>query len=156
MHPMHILFVCLGNICRSPMAEGLFRHVAETQGLNVVVDSAGCGAWHEGEAPDERGQATLRSRGIDISDQKARQVEAVDFETFDLVIAMDNRNHDHLTRLAGPARAGKVKMFLEFAASAGETEVPDPYYGGRDGFEHVFALLQQASEGLADHIQRNR
>lgn len=153
---MHILFVCLGNICRSPMAEGLFRHVAETKGLDVVVDSAGCGAWHEGEAPDARGQATLSSRGIDISGQQARQVEDSDFEAFDLVLAMDNRNHDHLTQLAGPERADKVKLFLEYAAGASQTEVPDPYYGGPDGFEHVFALLQQASEGLADHIQRSR
>lgn len=153
---MRILFVCLGNICRSPMAEGLFAHVAADRGLEVDVDSAGTGGWHVGDAPDTRGQATLRTRGIDISGQKARQVEEADFERFDLVLAMDQRNHDHLAHLAGPGRAHKVKLFLEFASGVTEREVPDPYYGGEDGFEHVFTLLHQASTGLADHIQRNR
>lgn len=153
---MQILFVCLGNICRSPMAEGLFRHVAETKGLSVVVDSAGTGGWHVGDAPDPRGQATMRAHGIDTSGQQARQVREEDFETFDLVLAMDQRNHDSLTQLAGPGRTDKIRLFLEFASERSETEVPDPYYGGEDGFEHVFTLLQHASEGLAEHIQRNQ
>ncbi len=151
---MKILFVCLGNICRSPMAEGLFRHVAKSHDVEVHVDSAGTGGWHIGDAPDPRGQATLRSRGIDISTQQARQVEDTDFDTFDLVVAMDRRNHDALSALAGPARASKVKLFLEFAPHLDETEVPDPYYGGEDGFEHVYSLLHHASEGLIGHIQR--
>ncbi len=138
------------------MAEGLFRHVAETKGLKVVVDSAGTGGWHVGDAPDPRGQATMRAHGIDTSAQQARQVDEKDFDSFDLVLAMDQRNHDTLTRLAGPDRAGKVKLFLEFAPGRAETEVPDPYYGGEDGFEHVFTLLHHASEGLADFIQRNQ
>ena len=153
---MQILFVCLGNICRSPMAEGLFRHVAQSRNLEVFVDSAGTGGWHVGDAPDPRGQATMRAHGIDTSGQQARQVSEQDFDVFDLVIAMDRRNHDSLTRLAGPARANKVKLFLEFAPGLGETEVPDPYYSGEDGFEHVYTLLHHASEGLADHIQRSQ
>ncbi len=153
---MQILFVCLGNICRSPMAEGLFRHVAEDRGLEVGVDSAGTGGWHVGDEPDARGQATLRARGIDISSLKARQVEEADFERFDLVLAMDRRNHGHLTQLAGPDQAHKVKLFLEFASGLAEQEIPDPYYGGEDGFERVFALLHHASDGLADHIQRSQ
>lgn len=138
------------------MAEGLFRKVAETKGLKVVVDSAGTSAWHVGEAPDERGQDTMRAHGIDISTQKARQVDEKDFNNFDLIVAMDQRNSDSLMRLAGPERADKVKLFLEFAPELGESEVPDPYYGGEDGFERVFTLLQQASEGLASHVQRSR
>ncbi|MCP5083731.1 MAG: low molecular weight phosphotyrosine protein phosphatase [Alphaproteobacteria bacterium] len=134
---MQILFVCLGNICRSPMAEGLFRHVAESRDLKVVVDSAGTSGWHVGDAPDPRGQATMRAHGIDTSAQHARQVNEEDFNKFDLVLAMDRRNHDSLTRLAGPGRASKVRLFLEFAPGRGDTEVPDPYYGGEDGFEHV-------------------
>ncbi len=153
---MHILFVCLGNICRSPMAEGLFRHVAQERDLNVTIDSAGTGGWHTGDAPDSRGQATLRSRGIDISSLQARQVRSEDFETFDLVLAMDQRNFKDLVQVAGPERAAKVKLFLEFAPDLQETEIPDPYYGGEDGFERVFSMLHQASAGLADHVQRNR
>lgn len=151
---MHVLFVCLGNICRSPMAEGLFRHVAQERDLEVVVESAGTSGWHIGDPPDSRGQATMRSRGIDISAQQARQVSAEDFDRFDVIVAMDNANRDKLTVLAGPGRSDKVKLFLEFAPGRTETEVPDPYYGGEDGFEHVYSLLYEASQGLADHIQR--
>lgn len=151
---MHVLFVCLGNICRSPMAEGLFRHVAQERALEVVVESAGTSSWHIGDPPDSRGQATMRSRGIDISAQQARQVSPEDFTRFDLILAMDLANHSKLSNMAGPAHGQKVKLFLEFAPGTDETEVPDPYYGGEDGFEHVLSLLQAASEGLADHIQR--
>jgi len=151
---MRILFVCLGNICRSPMAEGVFRAEAERRGLQVEVDSAGTSAWHVGEAPDPRARAAAASIGVDISALRGRQAKAADMERFDLILAMDRENLEALRRLAGPEHAHKVRLFLDFARSHEEDEVPDPYYGGEEGFAHVLALLRDAARGLADHIEK--
>lgn len=155
MSKTRILFVCLGNICRSPMAEGAFRHLVRSEGLEhlVEIDSAGTGAWHAGEAPDSRARQTARMRGIDISGLRARQVEREDFERFDLLLAMDMENHMQLTHLAPPHRKHKIRLFLEYAPQQPEREVPDPYYGGPDGFEQVLDLVQAASRGLLAEIR---
>ena len=150
-----ILFVCLGNICRSPMSEGTFRHLVEEQGLQhlVEIDSAGTGAWHVGEPPDHRATATALQRGIDISRQAARKVKQQDFEHYDYILAMDQENHINLTRVAPQEYRHKIHMFLKFATDQSETEVPDPYYGGAGGFEHVLDLVQAASRGLLAEIK---
>jgi len=152
---VRILFVCLGNICRSPMAEGLFRRELERRGLDhlVQVDSAGTGPWHVGEPPDARAQRAIARRGVDISSLRGRQVKHADLNAFDLILAMDGENLSDLLAMANDEQAGRIRLFLEFAPQAGTREVPDPYYGGEEGFEHVLDLLQQAASGLADHVE---
>jgi protein-tyrosine phosphatase len=145
-----ILFVCLGNICRSPMAEGVFRRVAEEEGLidRFEIDSAGLGDWHIGQAPDHRAQKAARSRGVDISDQSARQVVDEDFERFDLLLVMDRSNYAELKALA-PAKAhAKIRPFLDFAPHVGTSDVPDPFFGGAEGFDRALDLIEAASRGL--------
>ena len=134
---MKILFVCLGNICRSPTAEAVFRAVAarEAPELTIEVDSAGTAAYHVGHSPDARSQEAARRRGYDLSPLRARQVELDDFEHFDLILAMDRENLSDLQARAPQKSHSKVRLFLEFAADADTTEVPDPYYGGANGFE---------------------
>ena len=155
MTKTRILFVCLGNICRSPMAEGTFRHLIEQKGLQhlVEIDSAGTGAWHVGEPPDDRATATALHRGIDISGQSARKVRSEDFEFYDYILAMDQENHMNLIRMAPDEHRKKVRLFLEFASNQPEREVPDPYYGGAGGFENVLDLVQAASRGLLAEIE---
>jgi protein-tyrosine phosphatase len=152
---MRILFVCLGNICRSPMAEGVFRSELARRGLDslVEVDSAGTSDWHIGEPPDPRARRAAAARGHDISALRGRQATRRDMAEFDLILAMDRENLEHLRRLAGPQHAGKVRLFLEFAPDTPEEEVPDPYYGGEEGFEYVLDLLEAAARGLADHVE---
>ncbi len=150
---MRILFVCLGNICRSPMAEGVFRAEAARRGLDVEIDSAGTSDWHVGEPPDPRAREAAAGIGIDISALRGRQATRRDMRTHDLILAMDRENLDHLKRLAGPEHAHKVRLFLDFAPDRMEDEVPDPYYGGPEGFAHVLDLLQDAARGLADHVE---
>ncbi len=150
---MRILFVCLGNICRSPMAEGVFRAEAIRRGLEVDIDSAGTSDWHVGEPPDPRAREAAAGIGIDISGLRGRQATRRDMETYDLILAMDRDNLEHLKRLAGPEHADKVRLFLDFAPRRMEDEVPDPYYGGPEGFAHVLELLQDAARGLADHVE---
>ena len=152
-----VLFVCSGNICRSPTAEGVFRALVEGHGLAdaVSVDSAGLGAWHVGEAPDGRAQAAARRRGIDLGRQRARQARAADFRRFDYVIAMDEGHRSGLARLCPPGEERRIRMFLEFAPGAGRREVPDPYYGADDGFELVLDLVEAASRGLLAHIREH-
>ncbi len=149
-----VLFVCLGNICRSPTAEGVFRHILAERDLQdqFLVDSAGTGDWHIGNPPDRRAQAAAAERGIDISNLRARQVKDSDIHHFDYVIAMDHANRHELITLAGEFHANKVRLLLEFADIAGINEVPDPYYGGERGFDQVLDLIEQASEGLLLHI----
>ncbi len=153
-----ILFVCLGNICRSPTAEGVFRQRLVTRGLEsrFRVDSAGTGDWHVGSPPDRRAQLAAASRGFDISGQRARQVRPDDADGFDYLIAMDRGNHRDLVHLAGTERAHKVRLFMEFAGIDGLEEVPDPYYGGDDGFDRVIDLVEAASDGLIEHLLRAR
>ncbi len=150
MGVVRILFVCLGNICRSPMAEGVFRSVVESRGLSdkFEIDSAGTGAWHVGSPPDERAQKVLLDNGMDISGLRARQIKRNDFESFDYIIAMDQSNYSNIVKLNPDVADGKVHMMLGFASHVGEVDVPDPYYGGDEGFEHVLYLVREASEGI--------
>jgi low molecular weight protein-tyrosine phosphatase len=145
-----ILFVCLGNICRSPMAEGVFRRAAEEAGLldQLEIDSAGMGDWHKGQAPDHRAQKAALGRGVDISGQAARKVELEDFEDFDLVLAMDGSNIDDLYEIAPHAARNKIRRFLDYAPHLGVQDVPDPYYGGTAGFDHALDLIEAAAQGL--------
>ncbi len=149
------LFVCLGNICRSPTAEAVFRDQVKKAGYDsrIETDSAGTIGYHEGLPPDNRAQATARGRGIDMSDLRGRKVVAQDFESFDYVLAMDNENFADLKRICPAGREGRLRMFLDFAAERTEREVPDPYYGGDRGFDHVFDLVTDASLGLLSHIR---
>lgn len=150
-----VLFVCMGNICRSPTAEGVFRHVVENAGLSkqISIDSAGTHAYHIGKQPDQRAQSTALQRGINLSSQRARKIEPDDFTRFDYVIAMDDSNRSDLIDVAG-GKVDNLYMFLEFSRHFSEREVPDPYYGGEQGFEHVFDLVEDASCGLLAHIQK--
>lgn len=135
-----VLFVCLGNICRSPMAEGILRHLAEEKGLAIRVDSAGTGHWHVGEPPDRRAIQCLKGHGIDISGLKARQVSAEDFYRFDLILAMDTSNLESLKRLY---RGGSIPQLFTHFCGLSEPEVPDPYYGNERDFEWVYQLLHR-------------
>ena len=150
MAKRRLLFVCLGNICRSPMAEGVFRRVAEEEGVLHLfeIDSAGLGDWHIGQAPDARAQGAARNRGIDISGQSARQVTSADYTRFDLLLAMDDSNYEELIQLAPKSARHKVRRFLDFAPQAGTKDVPDPFYGGREGFDHALDLIEDAARGL--------
>ena len=147
-----VLFVCMGNICRSPTAEGVFRHKVSEAGL----DSAGTIAYHEGHPPDPRAQKAAQKRGIDLSSQRARRVSGEDFEEFDLVIAMDSDNHYELEMICPPGYEDRLHMFLKFAQNTRETEVPDPYYGGSGGFETVLDMIEDAAEGLLQHLQEQK
>jgi protein-tyrosine phosphatase len=151
---VRVLFVCMGNICRSPLAQGVFEKVARREGLEeqVFVDSAGTGAWHVGSPPDERAQRSAGLRGLDLSFQRARRITPEDCETFDYILTMDEDNYRAVASLCRGSAV--VRPFLDFAANSPETEVPDPYYGGPDGFEHVLDLVEDASEGLLEDIRK--
>lgn len=152
---MRVLFVCLGNICRSPSAEAVLREIAarEAPELEIEVDSAGTAGYHVGSPPDLRSQEAARRRGYDMAPLRARVVEPADFERFDLILAMDRNNLSILRRRAPAAVRERVRLFLEFAPDAGASEVPDPYYGGDAGFEHVLDLVEAASRGLIAHLR---
>lgn len=145
-----VLFVCLGNICRSPTAEGVFRYLCEQAGVSsrVDIDSAGTGAWHVGHPPDVRAQAAALKRGIDLSQQRARAVSDADFEVFDYILAMDQANLQELLARSPTKHAHKIQLYMEFAQDATVAEVPDPYYGEGDGFERVLDLVMDAGKGL--------
>ncbi len=146
----------MGNICRSPTAHGVFRAMVEEAGLsaNIAVDSAGTHAYHVGNPPDARAQATASVHGIDLSDIVARRVAAEDFETFDYLLAMDQDNYMSLSEICPDQHLDKVHMFMDFASQMRTREVPDPYYGGPAGFERVFDLVESAAAGLLDEIRR--
>lgn len=146
-----ILFVCMGNICRSPMAEALFIHQAALRGAGdlFTIDSAGTGGWHAGSPPDERMHRTARSHGVEM-DCRARQVCSADFEAFDLILCMDRENHANLLRLGAPP--DRTRLMLEFHPDDRHDEVPDPYYGEHDGFQLVFDLLQTSCDRLLDTL----
>src|SRR5262245_40917723 len=152
---MRILFVCLGNICRSPSAEAVLRRIAaqEAPDLELEVDSAGTAGYHIGEPPDARSQEAALRRGYDMSRRRARILEPDDFERFDLILAMDRDNLSVLRRRAPDAARERLRLFLEFAPEAGTPEVPDPYYGGASGFEEVLDLVEAASRGLIAHLR---
>ncbi len=152
-----VLFVCLGNICRSPTADGIFRELLAREKLEhkIQVDSAGTGDWHIGKAPDARTVAAARQRGYDLSVLRARQVSANDFAEFDYILAMDKSNLMDLQRMKPSTYTGHLGLFLEFGERADYREVPDPYYGGNDGFELVLDLVEGAALGLLNHIRSN-
>lgn len=151
-----VLFVCMGNICRSPTAEGVFRHFVEQAELlqKIEIDSAGTHAYHTGEPSDRRSQAAAERRGYSMADIRARRVHDSDFERFDYIIAMDRDNLSMLVDQADAEHHHKIQLFLEYGASQ-ESEVPDPYYGGAAGFERVLDLVEEASRGLLETLQRS-
>src|SRR5487761_325036 len=150
-----ILFVCLGNICRSPTAEVVFRAVASREAPDIVleIDSAGTAGYHVGEQPDGRPRQAAARRGYDLSALRARVVEPRDFEYFDLILAMDRENLRALERRSPPHTRDRLRLFLDFAPQTGISEVPDPYYGGPNGFEDVLDLIEAASRGLVEHLR---
>jgi len=151
-----VLFVCLGNICRSPTAEAVLRAVAarEAPELGLEVDSAGTAGYHIGEPPDPRTRQAAARRGYDLGSLRARIVEPLDFERFDLILAMDRENLQVLQRRAPPAARERLRLFLEFAPQGGTEDVPDPYYGGANGFEEVLDLVEAATRGLLRHLRQ--
>jgi len=148
-----ILFVCMGNICRSPTAEGVFRAMAEAAGVAVEVDSAGTGGWHVGEAPDRRATAAAAQRGVDLSRQRARQARAADFHEFDHILAMDHDNLADLQAIMPRDARAELRLFLDYAPDQPVRAVPDPYYGGPQGFERVLDLIEAASAGLLERLR---
>jgi protein-tyrosine phosphatase len=148
-----VLFVCMGNICRSPTAEGVFRHHVNERGLGdrIAIDSAGTHAYHVGEPPDRRAFAAAERRGISLAELYARRVSDSDFESFDFIIAMDEDNLRRLVDQSPEEHRAKVQLFMSFA-SVDVTEVPDPYYGGSAGFEKVLDLIEEASRGLLETL----
>ncbi|PHR61297.1 MAG: protein-tyrosine-phosphatase [Robiginitomaculum sp.] len=149
-----VLFVCLGNICRSPTAQAVFKKRSKDAGLSVWSDSAGTGAWHAGETPDKRAISAGRARGYSFAGQFARGVEDTDFEAFDLILAMDTANLNDLRDVCPEAFQNKLKLFLDYAPHTDMREVPDPYYGGEDGFDRVLDLIEIASEGLIKELKK--
>ena len=152
-----ILFVCMGNICRSPTAEGVFRHFVEEGGLSdrIEIDSAGTHAYHVNEPPDRRASAAAERRGYSLTEIRARRVLDMDFERFDYIIAMDRDNVERLVEQADAEHHDKIRLFLEFSSAQGD-EVPDPYYGGAAGFERVLDLVEEASRGLLEMLRKSR
>jgi protein-tyrosine phosphatase len=153
MYMVRILFVCMGNICRSPVAQGVFENVARREGLadDIQVDSAGThGFYHAGEPPDLRAQESVLARGIDISGQRARLLDPDDCRRFDYILTMDEENYRTVARLCDGG--AEIRPFLDYAPGP-ETEVPDPYYGGPEGFDNALNLIEQASEGLLREIR---
>ncbi len=155
---VRLLFVCTGNICRSPTAEGVFRARAIEAGLEhrVRADSAGTHGYHVGEAPDPRSCATALRRGVDLSSLRGRKVTVQDFDRFDLLLAMDRGHLRALQALAPPGKADRAHLFLHFAPRLGLQDVPDPYYGGEEGFERVLDMIEAACDGLLEHLTQTR
>jgi protein-tyrosine phosphatase len=151
-----VLFVCLGNICRSPTAEGVFRKLVADAGLidRLHIDSAGTAGYHQGAPPDARAMEAANRRGFELNGLRARRVEAGDFERFDLILAMDRENLADLWRAAPDGARAELRLLLEFSAAAGDPDVPDPYYGGRNGFEQVLDLVSEACAGLLEDVRR--
>lgn len=154
MEGVSVLFVCLGNICRSPLAEGVFRHIVEQQGISnrITTDSAGTGGWHTGEAPDRRSIAVAAENGIDLSRLKARQINKRDFSTFDLILGMDASNVANIRRIAPDEARNRVHLFS--ALTLGESwDVPDPYYGDASDFERVYHMISEGCMSLAERLK---
>jgi len=151
-----VLFVCMGNICRSPTAQGVFEHLLEEARLreHIDVDSAGTHAYHIGERPDQRATQAAAGRGIDLSRQRARRVETADFARFDYVLAMDSSNLEDLIAICPQQHRGKIQLFLEFAEDLSQREVPDPYYGGDQGFERVLDLIEMGARALLEDTRQ--
>ncbi|MGR9072917.1 MAG: low molecular weight protein-tyrosine-phosphatase [Gammaproteobacteria bacterium] len=156
MEKIKILFVCMGNICRSPTAQGVFADLIKKQNIEdfFMVDSAGTHAYHIGEAPDPRAQKAAQERGIELGHLRARKVIMGDFEDFDYLLAMDDDNFSLLFRSCPDNHKHKIKYFLEYAPHLGTREVPDPYYGGDYGFERVLDMVEDASAGFVDQLRK--
>jgi protein-tyrosine phosphatase len=152
-----ILMVCMGNICRSPTAEGVFRHYLKINSLGdkVEVDSAGTHGYHVGEAPDQRTQRAAMVRGYNLSQLRARKVAPQDIDYFDLILAMDKNNLDNLLRLAPPEAHDRIRLFMDFARNFDDDEVPDPYYGLGHGFDLVLDMVEDASQGLVEKLKKD-
>lgn len=149
-----VLFVCMGNICRSPMAEGVLRKLAEEQGNNQLqIDSVGTHRYHVGSPPDERAQSAAQRRGINISALRGRLVDNEDLENFDFILAMDEDNLEILVEMAGDQYSDKLSLFLDHAPGRSGQNVPDPYYGGPGGFERVLDLVEEAAAGFLDELK---
>ena len=150
-----VLFVCMGNICRSPMAEGVFHKLVQEAGLEdqVTIDSAGTHSYHIGDAPDQRAQAILRGQGIDISGLRGRQVGDTDFKQFDYIVAMDTANLNNLKRRAPFDYQDKIRLMLSYSRKFPNLDVPDPYFGGAEGFDEVLKMVEDAGQGLLKEIQ---
>ena len=151
---MKILMVCLGNICRSPMADGLLRQIAKERDLDIEVDSAGTSNYHEGEAPDSRMIQTGKENHVDISFLRARQFVPEDLDQFDLIFAMDMQNLENIKKHAAPEHEAKINLMLNEIFPGEDREVPDPYFGGNAGFQHVYDLLKSACTVVADKIEK--
>jgi protein-tyrosine phosphatase len=156
--PVKVLFVCLGNICRSPTAEGVFQKLVNDSLLSdqIHIDSAGTASWHHGKAPDIRTIAAAKSRDIDLSVLRARAVQTKDFYDFDYILAMDENNLEYLQELKPADYSGHLGLFLAFGTQTAYREVPDPYHGGSQGFELVLDLVEDAATGLLASIQKNK
>lgn len=153
MEPIKVLMVCLGNICRSPLAEGILK--SKIGDFNIQVDSAGTGAYHVGNLPDARSVQVARKYEIDITDQRARKLEASDLEVFDLIYAMDASNYNHILALAtNEKQKAKVFMIMNEVEPAEDVSVPDPYYGGDGGFENVYQMLDEACDAIINKIKQ--
>lgn len=155
MPPVKVLFVCMGNICRSPTAEGVFTDLVNRTGnqQRFVIDSAGTHAYHVGEAPDLRAQHAARQRGIELKHLRARKVVYGDFEDFDFILVMDDDNFAIVDKACPQQHKHKIHYLLDFASHVKTREVPDPYYGGDQGFERVLDMIESASEGFLQHLQ---
>lgn len=149
-----VLFVCMGNICRSPTAEVVFNHLVNESGVaeHIQIDSAGTHGYHIGDEPDRRTQKAAEKRGLPMSHLRARQVDLDDFEMFDYIVAMDQDNYDHLVALSPKNHKDKVSLLLVHSETIDDREVPDPYYGGLNGFEHVLDLVHEGSRALLEKI----
>jgi protein-tyrosine phosphatase len=158
MEKVRVLFVCMGNICRSPTAEGVLRHKLRERGLDawVEVDSAGTHSWHIGAPPDERTQAHAGRRGYDLSELRARMLEPDDFDRFDFVLVMDDDNFDHARAICPPARLGRIERLMAYAGRNAQREVPDPFAGGPAGFERVLDMVERACDGLVAALEKRR
>lgn len=156
MEKINVLFVCMGNICRSPTAHGIFEALVAAQGMGqqIFVDSAATHDYHIGNPPDRRSQEAASLRGVDLSSQRARQIEPVDFERFQYVIVMDEHNLQRVRSLRQAQNDQQLQLFMRFASRWNEREVPDPYYGGEHGFERVLDMVEDAAEGLLAHLKQ--
>lgn len=152
---VRVLFVCLGNICRSPTAHGVFEKLVKDAGLQhlIEIDSCGTGAWHVGEAPDERTQKKAKDKGYDLSYLRARKLNKEDFEKFDYILSMDTRNLADVIKKAPATYNGTIKLFLDYSQERNILEVPDPFYGDDETFERVFNLVESTCKGLMQELK---